>query len=362
MPKPTVGFLTYDWSFHTKPVQPNGCAWYRCYLPMTKMHKYGWEAGMGIPGFNEKYGYGLLVPDKKAVHGWDIVVLKLIMLKKAVDHVKMSKEMGQKIVVDIDDFMEGLEESNLAYHMTSPSKNENNNREHYFEIIKLADALIVSTPFLKDFYEKQYPDKPVFLIRNAIDYDRFNFKKDHAGWLPTVGWVGATPWRSNDLEQLSAFMNDFIKEKRIKFHHAGNVINAPKANVQLGVEKKYFSYEPMNPILDYPKMFKKIDIGVVPLNDVPFNHAKSFIKGLEYAAAGVPFVASSLPAYNELAEDGVGRVASNDKEWLEHLSELLDPKIRKEEREKNLEIIKEKHSTEARSSVWNETLHKILEL
>ena len=45
MPKPTVAFLTYDWSWGTKPLQPNGCAWYRCFLPMQQLKEKGWEVG-----------------------------------------------------------------------------------------------------------------------------------------------------------------------------------------------------------------------------------------------------------------------------------------------------------------------------
>jgi glycosyltransferase involved in cell wall biosynthesis len=362
MTKSTVAFLTFDWSFHIKPVQPNGCAWYRCYLPMSKLDKHGWEAGMGVPGFNEKFGYGLLVPDKKVVHGWDIIVLKLLMLKRAVEDVQKAQELGQKIVVDVDDFMEGLAETNMAYHMTDPKKHEQNNREHYFKIIELADALIVSTPFLQKFYKEQYPNKPVYVIRNSIDYERYVFRTDHAGRLPNIGWVGATPWRSNDLEQISGFLNNYLQKNRIKFHHSGSIIGSRQAWEMLGIDKKIFTHEPMQPILDYPKLFRKIDIGIVPLNDLEFNHAKSFVKGLEYAAAGVPFVASPLPAYIELAKDGVGRIAHNDDEWMAHFDELMNPKVRKEEREKNLEIIKEKHSVEARASEWDRVLKEIIEL
>ncbi len=56
MNRPTIGFLTYDWAFGLKPIQPNGCAWYRCYLPLQQLKKDKYEAGMGMPGYNDKYG------------------------------------------------------------------------------------------------------------------------------------------------------------------------------------------------------------------------------------------------------------------------------------------------------------------
>jgi glycosyltransferase involved in cell wall biosynthesis len=362
MSKPTIGFLTYDWSFGLKPVQPNGCAWYRCYLPMNELKKGKYESAMGIPGFNKDHGFGILIPDNKAIHGWDIVVLKLIMLERMVSMVDDAIKLGQKVVVDLDDHMEGLEKSNMAYHMTSPQKNAKNNREHYFKIIEKATALTTSTPFLKEFYEKKYPNKPVYLVRNGIDINRWKIRKDHSGYLPTFGWVGATPWRSGDLEILDPYFGKFLEENNCRFHHSGSIKNAPTVDKKININKNIFTHEPMKPIYSYPEMFRKIDIGIVPLTDVDFNRAKSFIKGLEYAAAGIPFISSPSPEYSYLADKGVGRIASTAEEWISHAEDLLNPKTRKQEREKNRELVKENFSMEKRGKDWEEVFDQIIAL
>jgi len=362
MSKPTIGFLTYDWSFGLNPIQPNGCAWYRCYLPMVELKNKKYESGMGMPGFNKEHGFGILIPDNRAIHGWDVVVLKLIMLERMIDMVDQSMKMGQKIIVDLDDHMEGLEKSNMAYHMTSPEKNAKNNREHYFKIIEKATALTTSTPFLKEFYEKKYPNKPVYLVRNGIDINRWKIRKDHSGYLPTFGWVGATPWRSGDLEILDPYFGKFLEEKKCRFHHSGSIKNAPTVDKKININKNIFTHEPMKPIYSYPEMFRKIDIGIVPLTDVDFNRAKSFIKGLEYAAAGIPFISSPSPEYSYLADKGVGRIASTPEEWLSHAEDLLNPKTRKQEREKNRELVKENFSMEKRGKDWEEVFDQIIAL
>lgn len=360
---PTVSFLTYDWAFGTDPLEPNGCAWYRCYLPMKELENHGWVTGIGFPGYNEEHGFGMLIPDEKAVHGWDIIVLKLIMLRSVADKVDEAREKGQKIVVDIDDWFEGLEKTNMAYTMTDPEKNPDNNREHYMKIINSADAIITSTPFLYDFYVNEKKMKNVFMVRNGIDIDRWKRRNDHSRFLPTVGWVGATPWRSMDLESIAPFFGDYMAKSRMPFHHSGNILNAPKAADQLGIPKSVkTSYEPMQPISRYPQLFRKIDIGIVPLNNVKFNHAKSTIKGLEYAAAGVPFVASYSPEYELLEQQGIGRVAYSGAEWIAHLSELEDPRVRKQEVEKNYENLLASQTMKVRGSDWNEVMLQIREL
>jgi hypothetical protein len=79
-----------------------------------------------------------------------------------------------------------------------------------------------------------------------------------------------------------------------------------------------------------------MDIGIVPLRDTPFNRAKSAIKGLEYAAAGVPFIAQNLDSYASLRNDlGVGRIAKRPTDWIRHIKELLDVDIRREEAARN---------------------------
>ena len=113
-------------------------------------------------------------------------------------------------------------------------------------------------------------------------------------------------------------------------------------------------------ISKYPSLFKDIDIGIAPLRDIPFNHAKSYIKGLEYAAAGVPFIATNIAEYATLAASGVGRVASTADEWVYHLDELLDASKRKDEIEVNYENL-QNFTMEKRGADWNSTFHHMLE-
>jgi hypothetical protein len=358
--KPTIGYMSHDWSWGTNPLQPNGCTWYRCTLPGQELNKRGWVTAVGLPGFNPDKGFGILTEDRKqAIHGWDIVFFKLIMSKQALEVIPEAKKMGQKIVVDIDDWFEGLAPTNRAFMATDPKLHPDNNREIYAEIIEQADAVITSTQFLFDFYSQKRNN--VFLVRNGIDTDRWKRRHARPGYPLRLGWVGATPWRSGDLEILQPFIGDYLRTRGMKFHHSGHTDNgAPKAATQLGISENIVKTLPLVPISHYPNLFLPIDIGIVPLNNVPFNHAKSFIKGLEYAAAGVPFVASWSPEYEYLSEKGIGRIAKTEEEWIYHLDELKSPRKRRDEIEYNLEMLKE-FSMDKRGDDWDATMRYILE-
>jgi hypothetical protein len=100
------------------------------------------------------------------------------------------------------------------------------------------------------------------------------------------------------------------------------------------------------------------DIGIVPLNDIPFNEAKSNIKGLEYAAAGIPFVAGPTSEYKVLAADGVGRVASSDTEWVKNVTDLLDYSVRKRESALSRKKVLSDWSIQARAAEWQSVFAK----
>ena len=357
--KPTIGFITGDWAWGTDPLQPNGCAWYRCKLPMDQLKKLGWVAGLGFPGFNQEKGFGLIIDDGKIIHGWDIIVFKLLMQREVLEYMPRAKELGQKIVVDVDDWFDGLEPTNRAYEATDPKKHPDNNRELYSEIIMAADAVITSTPFLHDYYSAKRDN--VYMVRNGIDLERWQQRRITSNHRVKIGWVGATPWRSGDLEQLSPFIGPYLQSRRMMFHHSGHTGNgAPTAAEQLGIPNSLVRTLPLVPILSYPALFQPIDIGLVPLNDVKFNHAKSFIKGLEYAAAGVPFISSYAPEYEYLSKEGeIGRVAYNQDDWIYHLDELRDKNLRRDETAYNLEKL-QNFTMDARGPEWNEVFKKLL--
>lgn len=295
------------------------------------------------------------------MHGWDIVILKLLMQKSVLEGMETAEKLGQKIVVDVDDWFDGLPESNNASQTTDPVTNPKNNREIYAEIIMRAHAITVSTPFLHEYYSKKR--KNVFLVRNGIDINskrRWSQQRNrNVQGKIAVGWVGATSWRGLDLEQLNPWFSEYLDKNNLNFHHSGHTDNSPNAGKILNIKEGSFRVAPLVPILQYPQIFNHFDIGIVPLNNIPFNHAKSFIKGLEYAAAGIPFICSYSPEYEFLVDSGIGRMARTEAEWIYHLEELMHAKKRVDEKKHNLEALQD-FSIQKRGLEWNSVLLEIL--
>jgi glycosyltransferase involved in cell wall biosynthesis len=180
----------------------------------------------------------------------------------------------------------------------------------------------------------------MILLENTIDLSRFTQHIDSGDTAPTVGWVGSTAHRSGDIETLRGVLDVMAKRGDIKLYHGGNHMSYPTFASLLNVSDELVSTAPLHPIETYATLMS-MDIGIIPLRDFPFNRCKSDIKGMEYAASGIPFIAQNLDAYVKLNEQlGVGRVAKKPADWIKHLKQLIaDPELRKEEGMRNREAI-----------------------
>ena len=344
-----IAFLTRDFNGRFPNLTPAGCAYYRCLLPMTVANK---KARMGMPAWDSDKGFGVMNTETTGVFGFDVVLLKLIMDRWTPKQIELAQALGQKIIVDIDDFHEGLTPANKAYDLTHPDKNKRSNREYYKRTIELADMVIVSTPFLYDHYKAQRDN--VHLIRNGVSHRQFTRRKHHST-KPVIGWSGAINYRNNDLEQLRDWLPDFLEKHGLTFHHAGHDHRSPSFADITGINPNRLTTSPIVTIAKYADGLK-FDIGIVPLNDIPFNYAKSNIKGLEYAASGIPFIASDLPEYRILHEQGVGRIATTADQWEGNMKELLNYRTRKQEAARSYEIVIKNWAMENRAEEWNEAL------
>lgn len=344
-----VAWITNDLSNFDGILQPGGCALYRSMLPRGVLMD-SQVSDFGRPAWTGQHGYGVRMTKDVARFGYDVVVMKQMMQRWVPAEMEAAKKVGQKLVVDIDDHYDGLHQDNMAFETTDPTKNKISNRDYYNQVIELADLVTVSTPFLLEYYKDQGV-KEVRLARNGISPIQFARRKHTSVGKPVIGWVGAMKWRSGDAETLADWFGDFLEEHDLLFHHAGHMDDAKLFWDAAKINPNRVLLSPMRIISEYHNMFN-MDIGIVPLNDIDFNKAKSTIKGLEYAASNIPFVAQATPEYVRLSELGVGRVAATPEQWQAHLIELLDYKTRKREAAVQHNLVMKEHTVLARKQEW----------
>ena len=347
---PTAGFITGDYALNASVPEPNGCAYYRLVLPARQLQNLGWDTAIGLPRVHGERGIGV-AHDDGAFFGFDISVFKLLMHESVPTLFQLMQSRGEKVVVDVDDFHFGIDPANIAARQTDPNRNAENNRMFYEMGIRQADLVTVSTDFLANFYEARC--RKVRIVRNALDVDRYTMVEQPE--KPIFGWIGGTLWRSQDIELLREWLPEFVSDNGVQVHHSGHIPGDTRNfAVRAGIRR--VSTVPMSLISGYPSLLSHFHVGLVPLQMNDFNQSKSYLKGLEYAAAGIPFIASPSEEYKILHKSGVGRLAATPDEWRDHAVELLDPDVRRVEAERNRGIVERDFNIETKGPEWDSAL------
>lgn len=268
----------------------------------------------------------------------DVIIMQRLMHKGLADHIEQGRAIGQRIINDVDDWYWGLDPSNNAFKHSHPKFNLKENVNYYKSVLSRSDILTVSTTYLADRVSR-FIRADITVIKNKVAVDNFSAKQHTDSEVPTVGWAGSTAHRSGDLETIAGIMKPLYRSGAIKLMHVGHHAGASSFASKLGLDDSDVVTTPLVSAQDYPKSLT-MDVGIVPLRVTPFNQAKSDIKGLEYSAAGLPFVAQSIDSYDELLHSGIGRTAKRPHEWAKHLKALCDPKVREEEGARNRELVR----------------------
>jgi glycosyltransferase involved in cell wall biosynthesis len=129
-----------------------------------------------------------------------------------------------------------------------------------------------------------------------------------------IGWVAAFEHRG-DLDRMPIV--EALREVQRRHPH----VRVQTLGVDLGLEERY-EYIEFLPFEDMLRHLPSFDIGIAPVADTPFNRARSSIKIKEYAAAGVPWLASPLTPYAAYGSGCGGRLVPDDG-WVDALDSLV---------------------------------------
>lgn len=328
----------------------------------------GWvRLGQYLPHFGDNVVLGTLVwyykkfkviDDAREMHDVDVIIMQRLMHDGLTEHIKLAKKAGQVIINDVDDWYWGLDPSNSAWKASHPKHNKKENTNFYRSIIAVSSFVTTSTPFL---YEKiKEWNKNVLLLPNTVDTKAFK-KHDHTiNSDVVIGWAGSTAHRSKDLQVLSNVLPSFSDTTtQISYLHAGHYDGSPHFANEIGLPKEKVKTLPICDPEKYPEMFQ-MDIGIAPLRDFPFNHAKSEIKLLEYSASGIPWIASALPSYVSLVKEfGLGRTAKRPHEWIKHLKQLVGSRSLRQEEGERLHVLVKKRDVSIGGARWREVLDNL---
>jgi glycosyltransferase involved in cell wall biosynthesis len=137
-----------------------------------------------------------------------------------------------------------------------------------------------------------------------------------------VGWIGTADNLSQWERLIPAFRQVSARHPNLRFKVVSNVEPNP---CDLPVDYERFTID------REAECIQDFDIGLMPLEDTPWNRGKCGIKALQCMAIGKPVVISPVGMNSELIEPGVsGLFASTEEEWIGGLDRLVDsPELRR---------------------------------
>jgi len=113
-----------------------------------------------------------------------------------------------------------------------------------------------------------------------------------------------------------------LRETLVRILDTHPEVEVVTINIELGLDHERYRCEELVPIERLTQRLADFDIGIVPLAEIPFNLGRSNVKAREYAAAGVPWLASPVGAYTDLGSEEGGWLVPDDR-WFGALDQLI---------------------------------------
>lgn len=286
----------------------DGCRYYRMQLPLQQLRKtYGWNTY-----FNEQWRDSYdFVPDA----GWrepDVVVGQRVS-NSATSQLwqKICKRENRPFMVyELDDDFFNIAPDNPAYKFFSEHQGD------VIDNIACADRVTVSTTELAGVVSK-YNSK-VVVIPNYIPQAVVDMPLNRHASPITIGWGGSYT-HNQDWPEVDKQLRRFFRQTGgVELHLMGNNYAEDWKSVPVRFTQWIKNTPGYHAALDF-------DIGLAPLRASTFNRSKSHIKTLEYAARGIPAVASDVGPYSGFVRHGeTGFLVKNEWEWYKYLRELVE--------------------------------------
>jgi glycosyltransferase involved in cell wall biosynthesis len=357
------------------PADAYGCGHYRMIWPSWQMQAEGVDVEVMVPGDVDAAELTAQMDRNNNVIAAtcpadaDVLVFQRPSYPQLVKSIPHFIASGIAVVIDVDDDLSHIDPSNPAWTALHPDPKFHTLpawlQAEIREAAKRAGVPVFSTPHRRgmfDYWKSKRPPHNWQMVKQAAReatlvtvstpvlaqrYGRGNNAVVIENCIPqafltvsrvdsdVIAWAGSVHSHPGDLKAMGGAVGDLVREGG-RFMVVGDTTlrddDDSAARRDLGLNK----VERTGPIefKHWAAAIAQIGVGVAPLQDNRFNEAKSWLKPLEYAAVGVPWVASDRNEYRRLAARGAGRLARKRTDWVKHLRALVrDEQLRAEESE-----------------------------
>jgi glycosyltransferase involved in cell wall biosynthesis len=234
------------------------------------------------------------------------------------------------------------------------------------KIMKYSGTVVAGNAYLAD-YAKKSGAKKIEIIPTVIDIKRYpsknndtalqsfrvgekNVSEDDKEFI--VGWIGT----KTTFEKHLLPCKDWIKElqdedQNINFHIVGVT-----EEMDLGKNVEYIQWTEDTEVSEILKM----DVGIMPLQNSQWEKGKCAYKLIQYAACGIPGVASDVGMNKEVCVDDItGKIAFTNQDWKDHIMFLKNnSSLKKEMGNRARQLVEQKYCVQVTADKWCKILSK----
>ena len=224
------------------------------------------------------------------------------------------RKYSKKIIYDFDDA--------IMYNPKTPDQDSLSHFIPFRRTVGLADAVIAGNPYLANHAKRFNPN--VEILPTGLDTNAYKLqpRPENNGKIRLV-WIGSKSTLQYfaeirpALEEISSRLDNVVL--RIICDDFPDLQNIP-------IEKRLWSEDTQ--VTDLATS----DIGLAPLPDNRFTKGKCGFKILQYAAVGLPIVASPVGVNAQyIQQDSNGFLAESASDWVNKICQLIgEPKLRKQ--------------------------------
>lgn len=263
-------------------------------LPLLELRRAGFDVQLDAEGAALSAG---------GLRGVDVVHVFRYLDRDARRGIRALRDAGAGIVWDNDD------------DLSSPNKmRSQQTHAQLVEVLQLAHVVTTTSPVLAEQY-RAWGASEVHVVENYLPdyYAAARTPRPDDGIV--IGWTAAAE-HAYDLQQLGLRAT---LERLLAAHPRVRVVSA---GLKLGLPADRYQHTEVVQYQALGQYVSAFDVGIAPIADIPFNRAKSNVKVKEYAAVGVPWLASPIGPYAGLGEKQGGRLVPDDR-WYEELERLV---------------------------------------
>jgi glycosyltransferase involved in cell wall biosynthesis len=180
--------------------------------------------------------------------------------------------------------------------------------------VQLADRVIAGNPVLAEWAAEHNRD--VIMIPSCVSPDSYAHKPDYElSDPPRLGWIGSA---DNEvyLEHVGPALQEIHRRTGARITLIGTT-RPTLGDLEGLIDRVSWSEATQREAL------AKLDVGISPVPDAPYERGKSGYKLLQYAAAGTPMVASPVGVNRQILAQLDMPAAEDGSEWVDAVLDLL---------------------------------------